>query len=579
MTKKIFALCIVLSLTVAASAETPKRILFINSYHKGYTWGDDIEKGFLERLNGQGMQTEVSFEYLDSLRYTYEQLAPTIAETLKIKYADPRPDIVVVSDTTAFSFLKTWRDSLFPGVPAVFCGYNNFTPEALGTMRNVTGVNENIDIIALVKLALSVQPNLTTLAFIVSTGDATNRSLYDSVVRYAYPAFRSGYNVVLIKDETMSGIKDRLALLPRSTAVFLTGQTTEQTQGRALSPEENAKMITEISSYPCYAAWEFQMGYGTLGGNLITGREQGAAAGDMTLQILAGLPADSIPVLMQTPTTPVFDWRTMTRFGIRESALPPGSVILRKPESPWAVWPIQVGGIVFLVLAETVSILMLLRLGQSRRRTLAELAEERALLGQRVAERTAELTAANERLKIASETDPLTGLANRRAFSRKLEQEFSRLKRTGGMLSLIMLDIDHFKRFNDTYGHLEGDECLIRVASVVGESVQRPYDLAARFGGEEFIAILPETGMEGAMKVAQRIHEGVSALMIPHATSETHGYVSVSVGVITALPFRANKPLTMVDMVDGIMYRAKNAGRNRIEAVDFTREQASQPSD
>ncbi len=550
----------------------PKRVLYLNSYHKGYRWSDEEERGFLARIREGSKDAEVSFEYLDSMRFDFEKLAPSLAESLSIKYALYRPQVIVTADNRAYDFIAAYRNRLFPGVPVVFCGYNNFSPDILKETGNVTGVNEENDVRALVALALRIQPELTTLAFIASTADETNRRLYDSVVRDVFPTYRTGYNLVVLKDETAEEIRSRLELLPRTTAVFLTGQTVDTENGRPLTSEQSASLITQMGDFPCYTFWDFHLGNGALGGTLITGYDQGAAAGDLALQILAGKPASSIPVLMKTPVTVTFDWERLVHFRIRESTLPAGSVILNQPRSPWAVWPLQVGGMALLILSQTAAILMLLRIVSRRRRELAEAEEKRIALEKRAEERMAELTAANERLKIASETDPLTALANRRAFSRKLDQEFARQKRAGGLFSLIMLDIDHFKRFNDTYGHLEGDECLIKVAAVVADAVRRPYDLAARFGGEEFIAVLPETGMDGALKVARRIHEGVLALKIPHATSETNGYVTVSVGVVTAVPFRAEKPLSLVDMVDGVMYRAKNSGRNRIETADLSRE-------
>ncbi len=559
---------------LGAAAQTNQRVLFINSYHKGYAWSDDIEHGFLDRMEDSNRGVEVSFEYLDGKRFIFSDLAAAIADSMYIKYREYAPNLIVTSDNIAFDFVKRYRNRLFPGVPVVFCGYNNFTGDEIRDMPGVTGVNERTDVIGLVNLALRIRPDTTTLAFIVSSADETNKILLDSVIREAYPRYIGSHNVIILKDEPLREIERRLALLPRTTAVFLTGQTSDFGNGRSLTPEESAAMVSVITNFPAYTFWEFYLGSGVLGGTMITGYDQGKAAADMALQILGGTPVSAIPPLMVTPTRLKFDWRVMARLGIRESSLPPGSAIINRPDSPWKVWPIQAAGILFLVISETVSILMLLRLVRSRRTALRELAEERSQLERRVEERTAELQSVNERLQIASETDPLTALANRRAFSKKLEQEFPRLRRSGGLLSLIMLDIDHFKRFNDTYGHLEGDECLIKVASVIAEACHRPYDLAARFGGEEFIAILPETGHEGAMKVANQIREGVARLSIPHATSETGGYVTVSMGVVTAIPFREDKPLTLVDIADGIMYRAKNSGRNRIEFVDLSREQA-----
>ena len=145
-----------------------------------------------------------------------------------------------------------------------------------------------------------------------------------------------------------------------------------------------------------------------------------------------------------------------------------------------------------------------------------------------------ELKRAREALTRLSITDGLTQLANRRRFDEVIRREHARLARSDGQLSLLMLDLDHFKGYNDTYGHLQGDDCLRRVAAVIGGVIRRPADLAARYGGEEFVCILPETTHEGAVRIAEKIRRNVEELAIPHGNSGVTDHVTVSLGVITA---------------------------------------------
>ncbi|CAK4824536.1 unnamed protein product [Aphanomyces euteiches] len=130
-----------------------------------------------------------------------------------------------------------------------------------------------------------------------------------------------------------------------------------------------------------------------------------------------------------------------------------------------------------------------------------------------------------------------------------------------------MLDIDYFKSFNDTYGHLSGDECIKTVAQVLNSSVNRPGDLAARFGGEEFIVLLPDTEPEGAMKVARTIRATIEALQIVHKGSSINDYVTVSLGVATIAPVLEQTAKELVYAADQALYEAKQTGRNRISAV------------
>jgi diguanylate cyclase (GGDEF)-like protein/PAS domain S-box-containing protein len=166
--------------------------------------------------------------------------------------------------------------------------------------------------------------------------------------------------------------------------------------------------------------------------------------------------------------------------------------------------------------------------------------------------------------QINSITDSLTGIANRRYFDIMLSSEFYRLKRSGETLSLIMIDVDHFKKFNDHYGHVAGDECLIQIASVLKTIVGRSTDLVARFGGEEFVVILPETDVQGAKLLAEKILFEVENLKIFHAKSETSAYVTISLGVISVKTINIVSPNQIIELADKALYRAKNSGRNQI---------------
>ena len=159
-------------------------------------------------------------------------------------------------------------------------------------------------------------------------------------------------------------------------------------------------------------------------------------------------------------------------------------------------------------------------------------------------------------------TDSLTGLYNRRYFDETYKREFLRLQRIGGKLSLIMLDIDYFKNYNDTYGHLAGDKCLITIACKLKTVIERGSDIIARFGGEEFIIILPDTDEEGAQLLGERIRKEIEDLAIPHATSSISEFVTISLGVVTVNSSNLTSQEDALQIVDENLYRAKNSGRN-----------------
>ena len=174
-----------------------------------------------------------------------------------------------------------------------------------------------------------------------------------------------------------------------------------------------------------------------------------------------------------------------------------------------------------------------------------------------------QLERTNAELQRLSSLDGLTGIANRRQFDEVLRREWQRARREELPLSLVLIDIDFFKPFNDTYGHQGGDECLQRVAKTLAATLTRPTDLIARYGGEEFVAVLPSTDAPGAIKVAQRLRSGVHDLAIPHSASKAADTVTISAGVAT-LTAAANCTVeAFIEQADRALYHAKDSGRDR----------------
>jgi len=162
--------------------------------------------------------------------------------------------------------------------------------------------------------------------------------------------------------------------------------------------------------------------------------------------------------------------------------------------------------------------------------------------------------------------DDLTGVANRRHFDATLEREWRRCARAGSPLSLILIDVDFFKLYNDFYGHQAGDTCLQSIAGCLSSSLHRPYDVVARYGGEEFVCLLPETPLEGAERIAVSMENAVRALAIPHEKSSVHPTVTISLGVAATLPAANDDPADLLFCADLQMYKAKNAGRARVKS-------------
>jgi len=191
-------------------------------------------------------------------------------------------------------------------------------------------------------------------------------------------------------------------------------------------------------------------------------------------------------------------------------------------------------------------------------------------------EKTAQLQQVNQTLRYLSNIDGLTGVANRRYFNEMLQNEWLRAQRQlaahdpgrreapAENISLILLDIDYFKQYNDHYGHIAGDECLSQVAQVIKQCLKRGGDMVARFGGEEFVVLLPATTGQGAYVVAENIREQVEALAIEHEYSKVARHITISLGVASMNEAQDQTSIDMLKRADQALYQAKGRGRNRV---------------
>lgn len=178
-----------------------------------------------------------------------------------------------------------------------------------------------------------------------------------------------------------------------------------------------------------------------------------------------------------------------------------------------------------------------------------------------------QLETANAELKRISSLDGLTGIANRRHFDETLDKEWRRALRAGKQIALGMIDVDHFKLFNDNYGHQAGDRCLQMVAKLLDSSVSRSGDMAARYGGEEFALVMPSTSLADAKMVLEKVRAGVETKAVHHKASSAGSVVTISIGVASLFPSDGVDPAGIIKLADEALYKAKNNGRNRVETA------------
>ena len=398
---------------VSSPKEKTARILYINSYHRGYIWSDGIEQGLREKLNSSGRKTDVYVEFMDTKRFPDPAYLPMLSEVFAMKHGKVRYDAIVVSDNIAFDFAVKNRDQLFPNTTLIFCGYNSFRPDVLKGIMNVTGVNEEIDFTGTIDMALSVHPQPRTLVFITSDYYTAGKRNQDTVEKKLIPDYQNRFKIMQFKNQYLQELEQHLAELQPHTLVFVFGAPFDNREAEFTEAEEYYHRMAAASTVPAYSFWDFVLNTGIMGGNIITGPDQGQKVAELVLRVLDGTPADSIPVVMETPTSKIFDFNAMKRFGISEKDLPADSIIINKPDSFYQRYKnyVWMTVIIFAVLFLSSLILsFLLRKSRilsaklykesgERQKAVAELQEHREHLEDLVEERTAELRRTNEILQ------------------------------------------------------------------------------------------------------------------------------------------------------------------------------------
>ena len=271
---------------------------------------------------------EFHLEYMDTKRHFSPEYLQHLFNLYETKYKNQQLDVILCSDDNALDFLLTHRDMLFPGVPIVFCGVNDFQDSRIAGQKGITGVNESPDFKGTLELALSLHPNTRQVAVVsdlTTTGQANT-----AIVKRFESDFEPRIQFEYLTDLTVDQLQQALIALPQDTLV-LSLSFYRDAAGRAVSIDDNTRLVAGSSPVPVYTAWDFYMLNGVLGGRVVSGFAQGQAAGRMALRILNGESADEIPVERVSPNVCMFDWEAMQRFHIRESDLPKGSIILNQP--------------------------------------------------------------------------------------------------------------------------------------------------------------------------------------------------------------------------------------------------------
>jgi diguanylate cyclase (GGDEF)-like protein len=538
-------------------AERKKRILVLHSYHQGLEWTDNITRGVQSVFEPQSADYEIHYEYLDTKRNTGQAYLDHLIPFIAAKHDRIRYAAVIVCDNNALNLINNGRIS-FPGnPPKIFCGINNYTPALTERISNITGVVEATDHKATLDLMRSLHPHRKNIVVILDrtpTGEAIREEF-----RAIEPYYQGQLEFDFVRDFLLEEVPEKLKSLENDSLVYLLTFNRDR-HGNFVSYTEGIELLNAVANVPIYGSWDFYLGKGIVGGKIISGFLQGQEAAKLAMKTVDGYPPEKLEVVAESPSEYMFDYRYLDRFGIDTSSLPSGSEILNVPPGPVEKYRSLLIGLTLASLGG--ALYLLIKYRRQHIKLNREIAQAEKL-ERMVESRTRDLEIANSKLQRLSIVDGLSQLYNRRYFDQSLDEETRRLQRLSLPISLLMCDIDHFKQYNDRFGHLAGDNCIRSVANTIRKHCRRDTDIVARYGGEEFSVILSGTDSDVAMKIAETIRNDIATSVIAEGGPEHDERVTISIGVASIIPDSATDPTTIVALADKALYASKNNGRNQ----------------
>ncbi len=359
-------------------APRSQKVLVLHSYHD-MDWTRTVQEGIESVFDKSGIAVEMYVEYMDTMRHPPKDSFSYLEELYRKKYGRTSFDVILLSDDNALEFLLSRRDKLFPGVPIVFCGINDFREEQLHGQSGITGVNEDIEIQGTIELALRIKPNIKKF-IVISDKTATglaNRKKFErtlSGISDKVPTFE------LLDDLTAADLQEHLRkLTPDSAVLLLTFQ--QDKDGQLFTRSEYYPFIVESCNVPVFTFWaQESFRHGVIGGVMVSGATQGERSAEYALRILEGEPASSLPFIMKSPNVPILDYRVLRKFNIPKTRIPPEVIIQNEPITLYYRYKTMIwAAAIFLLSLIAVNMILLVNIAR-RKRAEEALKEQEAML-------------------------------------------------------------------------------------------------------------------------------------------------------------------------------------------------------
>lgn len=521
-----------------------KRVLFISSY--SYAW--DTVQSQIEGIVAQlGKNNTLDYEFMDTKRVNDEKAMQLFYEGLAYRLSHVEPyDAVILGDDAALQFALAYRDELFEGIPLVFEGVNDEElAERAVQDPLIMGVIEKLSLESNIEFGLKINPFATKVVAILDdsiTGQAERKRYYEGAEKFPQLSFRE----INVSKLTSQALRNALQSVT-SDSILIYVVMTEDASGRQYTSNDSVKLIAETAGVPALRMVEAGIGDGLLGGNVVSMYKSGEMAAELVRKIVSGIDMSGEDAIVDSPNVYCVDANVMERFGISLSVLPEDAKIINYKASFFeqnreVLIPCGV-----LVVA---LIIVLMWIGVDHRRQKKMVAE---------------LEGARKIMESASQHDFLTGLSNRSKFMSDLTALIKEKK----PCTIMMLDIDDFKKINDGLGHTAGDEALQQVAGRLKDmesQIFTPY----RFAGDEFIAILQSNQFKIVEKTAYACRQIFTKPF--HLVGNT-AKICGSIG-IASYPKDTEDLEQLIVYADDAMYQVKKNGKN-----DFAFYQGGKPAE